>query len=136
MLQSSDGVELRGAGALYKAVLGIILAYIVLMAAFGQVGTILAAPMAVLIIGSVTVWLQSRGQARHAMSLFVWGIWAAVTMQGVLRNGVANAALFAYPAMMLLGGWAAGCSAHARVWHLGWHRSVHRFSLPWRSITG
>ena len=108
MLQSSDGVELRGAGALYKAVLGIILAYIVLMAAFGQVGTILAAPMAVLIIGSVTVWLQSRGQARHAMSLFVWGIWAAVTMQGVLRNGVANAALFAYPAMMLLGGWVLG----------------------------
>lgn len=108
VLQSSHGVALRGAGALYKAVLGIIFCYVVLMAAFGRVGTVLAAPVAVLIIGVVTVWLQSRGQARRAMTLFVWGVWAAVTMQGVLRNGVANAALFAYPAMMLLGGWVLG----------------------------
>ncbi len=108
MLQSSDGVELRGAGALYKAVLGIILAYVVLMSAFGQAGNKLAAPVVVLVIGVVTVWLQTKGHARRAMSLFVWGIWAAVTMQGFLRNGVANAALFAYPAMMLLGGWVLG----------------------------
>jgi PAS domain S-box-containing protein len=108
LLQSSDGVALQGSGALYKAVFGIILAYIVLMAAFGQVGTILAAPVAVLIISMVTVWLQSRGHVRRAMGLFVWGIWVAVTLQGVLRNGVANAGLFAYPAMMLLGGWVLG----------------------------
>lgn len=108
MLQSSDGVQLEGAGKLYKAVLGIILAYVVLMTAFGQAGTKLAAPLVILVLGAGTVWLQSRGRTRQAMSLFVWGIWAAVTMQAVLRNGVANAALFAYPAMMLLGGWVLG----------------------------
>jgi PAS domain S-box-containing protein len=108
LLQGSDGVQLKGAGTLYKAVLGIVLAYVVLMVMFGQAGTKLAAPAVILVIGAGTIWLQNRGRARQAMSLFVWGIWAAVTMQGALRNGVANAALFAYPAMMLLGGWVLG----------------------------
>jgi PAS domain S-box-containing protein len=42
------------------------------------------------------------------MIVFVWGIWAAMTFQAVLRNGVGNASLFAYPALMLLGGWVLG----------------------------
>ena len=108
LLQSEESVPLERADTLYKVVLAILAIYVVAMTLGGQGGNKIVAPVLVFALGGATLWLHSRGKAVQAMTLFVWGIWAAVSLQGWLRNGVANAALFAYPAMMLLGGWVLG----------------------------
>ena len=108
MLQATEGVQLQRAGGLYKAVLAIMLAYVLTMLAAGQGGARLAAPLFVMVVGAGAVWLQQRNQQRAAVLVFVWGVWAVVTVQGVLRSGVGNPALFTYPALMLLGGWVLG----------------------------
>jgi len=108
LLQGTESVQLQRAGGLYKAVLVIMVVYLLIMLAFGQTGTRLAAPVLVLGVGAAAVWLQHRNQAMQAVLVFVWGVWGAVTIQAAMRNGVANAALFAYPALMLLGGWVMG----------------------------
>lgn len=108
LLQGDDAVQLDRAGPLYQIVLGIMLAYTAIMLAFGQGGSRLAAPLLVMAVGAGAVWLQRQGKRRGAVMLFVWGIWGAVTIQGALRSGVGNASLFAYPALMLLGGWILG----------------------------
>jgi PAS domain S-box-containing protein len=108
LLQGHEGVPLERAGTLYKVVLGILAFYIAAMALGGQGGSKIVAPILIFALSAVTLWLHARGQVVQAMTLFVWGIWAAVSLQAWLRNGVANAALFAYPAMVLLGGWVLG----------------------------
>ena len=109
LLQGTDLAQLQRAGGLYKLVLVIMLVYMGILLSSGQsVTPRLLAPVLITVFGAAAVWLQSRGQVRAAVLLFVWGIWGAVTAQGAVRNGVANAALFAYPALMLLGGWVLG----------------------------
>jgi PAS domain S-box-containing protein len=103
-----DNAQLSGVDKLYWSVLGIVCLYIATLLGLGQAGSRMVAPVLVLFVGLGTVWLQHKGRFLVAMTLFVWGIWGAVTVQGVFRNGVGNAALFAYPALMILGGWVLG----------------------------
>jgi len=103
-----DDAQLRGADKLYWSVLGIVLFYLSVLLGLGLTGTHMVAPVLVLCVGLGTAWFQRHGRYLVAMTLFVWGIWGAVTVQGIFRNGVGNAALFAYPALMLLGGWVLG----------------------------
>lgn len=108
LLLATDGVQLQRAGSLYKAVLAIMLAYALIMLAGGQGGAQLTAPVLVMGVGGGALWLQQRGKQRAAVIVFVWGIWAVITLQGALRSGIGNPALFTYPALMLLGGWVMG----------------------------
>jgi PAS domain S-box-containing protein len=107
-LSSIDDAQLRRADKLYASVLIIVGLYIGVMVLLGQLGNRLIAPFLIMGVGVVTVLLQKRQRLHAAMAVFVWGIWSAVSIQGVMRNGLANAALFAYPALMLLGGWVLG----------------------------
>jgi signal transduction histidine kinase len=108
LFQSLNEKSLARASWLYGSVLAIMVAYIALMLIFQQAGARLVAPFLILGVGSAALVLQQRKRDMAAMMVFVWGAWCAVTLQGFVRNGVGNAALFAYPAMFLLGGWVLG----------------------------
>jgi signal transduction histidine kinase len=108
LFQSLNEKSLARASWLYGSVLAIMVAYIALMLIFQQAGARLVAPFLILGVGAVALVLQQRKRDMTAMMVFVWGAWCAVTLQGFIRNGVENAALFAYPAMFLLGGWVLG----------------------------
>jgi hypothetical protein len=108
LFQSLNEKSLARTGWLYVSVLGILVFYIALMTYFKQDGGRLVAPCLALGVGAVSLTLQRFERDMAAMAVFVWGIWMAVTLQGYIRNGVGNAALFAYPAIFLLGGWILG----------------------------
>jgi signal transduction histidine kinase len=108
LFQSLNEKSLARASWLYGSVLAIMVAYIALMLIFQQAGARLVAPFLILGVGSAALVLQQRKRDMAAMMVFVWGAWCVVTLQGFVRNGVGNAALFAYPAMFLLGGWVLG----------------------------
>lgn len=106
--QNLNEKSLARSGWLYGSVLLVVALYIALMLFFDQAGARLVAPWIIVAIGAISFLLQRRGHHLRAMAVFIWGAWCAVTLQGFIRNGVGNAALFAYPALFLLGGWVLG----------------------------
>lgn len=66
------------------------------------------APSLIALTSLLALLLHYRASPRTAVLAFVWGVWATIVLQAVLRNGVAQPALYGLPALFLLAGWVLG----------------------------
>jgi len=66
------------------------------------------APTLIALTSLVALVLHYRVHPRVSVLAFVWGVWLTIVLQAVLRNGVAQPALFGLPALFLLAGWVLG----------------------------
>ena len=66
------------------------------------------APSLIAVTSLAAVVLHYRVSPRASVLAFVWGIWLTIIFQAVLRNGVAQPALYGLPALFLLAGWVLG----------------------------
>jgi PAS domain S-box-containing protein len=66
------------------------------------------APALIAVTSLTSLVLHYRIGPRTSVLAFVWGIWLTIVLQAVLRNGVAQPALYGLPALFLLAGWVLG----------------------------
>jgi signal transduction histidine kinase len=103
-LQNPDE-NFRYAKQIYASVSLLLLLYMAIMALTGAHLHRFAAPFVILLCAAVSLAFQYQSKPRSGLFVFIWGIWLAVTLQAVIRNGIGNPSLFAYPALFLLAGW-------------------------------
>jgi PAS domain S-box-containing protein len=92
---------------LHVTAIGVAL-YAVVLVVRGSETLRLLAPGIVFVLCIAALLIHRAGRTRTAFLIFVWGAWAAVALQAFLRAGVVNPGLYAYPVLMLLGGWILG----------------------------
>ncbi len=82
--------------------------YLLVLQLTGAVPRQFVAPSLIAVTSLAALVLHYRVNPRMSVLVFVWGIWLTIVLQAVLRNGVAQPALYALPALYLLAGWVLG----------------------------
>lgn len=82
--------------------------YLLVLQATGAIPRQFVAPALIALAAVTAVALHYLASPRTSVLVFVWCVWCAMVLQAVLRNGVAQPALYGLPALFLLAGWVLG----------------------------
>ncbi|HRK37252.1 MAG TPA: PAS domain-containing sensor histidine kinase [Burkholderiaceae bacterium] len=108
-IQSGFVPNVRHIKPLYLVIGSLMLAYgVFLLVSHPEQPARLVAPVLIGLSASLSWALHDKVNARTATLVFVWGVWLAIVVQAVMRNGVSQPAVFALPALFLLAGWVLG----------------------------
>ena len=69
---------------------------------------LLAPSVLLLILASIALKQVNAGHPGRGLRVFLYGSWAAVTATTVFNNGVYGNLIFAYPVLIIFGGWLFG----------------------------